>query len=734
MDTILQIFSFTLSNTYKIVLRFLNYLAKSTFYSIRFGFRGLTRDLAIAFFAIIFTLIFIPFFTYVYFANALITKDRIMNNNDTGLVLLDRKNRPFFSFYQAKTRDNVGLDKISPFAQKAVIAMEDKDFYQHGGFSVPSIFRSLIADIKGGDLAYGGSTLTQQLVKNSLLSSRKDFLRKYQEIILAEEIERHYSKDEILSMYLNSVYFGRGSFGIEQASQNYFGKHAADLSLAQSAMLAGLLPAPTQFSDDFNQGKMRQKLVLEKMQQQGYVSQDQISQAEKEKIVFVDNQENMNSVGIHFALMVKNQLVQKYSEETVARSGFKVHTGLDLDWQKYAETVVVNQVKNLTSNSVSNGAAIVEDPSTGEIRALVGSVDWHDNKFGKVNMAEALRQPGSSFKPIVYLKAFEDRIISPSTILHDVPTAFRNIADPTLAASWRVSDPNAYYKPLDYDGKFRGNVLPRRALSNSLNIPAVEVMSKVGVPSALEMAHRLGITTLDDPSRFGLSLVLGAGEVKLLEMTNVYATFANRGNFNPPTLVTRIDDKYNSTIYKYQPNPQSVVDPKDTFIITSILSDNWARQEEFGNTLTISRPAAVKTGTTENYKDAWTLGYTPTLAVGTWVGNNDGAVMDNVAGSLGAAPIWKQLMEHFLAGTPVQNFTPPEGMVKLAICPNGQKLREASSSAYIEYFVPGTEPTGYCASATPSASPQPQPTDKNKDNKVKETYNPSTNTYAVYIP
>ncbi|MCL5784487.1 MAG: penicillin-binding protein 1C [Patescibacteria group bacterium] len=643
-----------------------------------------------------------PMSTYVYFAQELGSKESIMDRNDTGVILYDRNDRPFFTLYQAKHKTFVPLSQIPKATQEAAVASEDKDFYSHHGYSIKAIIRSLYRDFQEGKLAYGGSTITQQLVKNVLLNSNKSITRKFQEIILAQELERRYSKDEILEMYLNSVYFGEGAFGIEEASQAYFGKHSQDLTLGESALLIGLLPAPSQLSPlhgDINQAKARQKMVLQKMVEQKYISLEDKKNAEEQALVFSPVQDDLNSHAFHFAMMVRDELIAKYGEEQIARSGFKVKTTLDLDWQEYAENAVKQQVAKLAPNGVSNGAAVVIDPKTGEIKALVGSKDWFNADFGKVNVAIRPRQPGSAFKPIVYSTAFEKGVITPSTVLKDVPTTF-----------------GTNYRPKDYDGRYRGQVTARRALANSLNIPSVEVLSRVGVPEAVDMAQRLGITTIQDPQKYGLSLVLGAGEVKLVELTDAYAVFADQGQYNPPTTILEIEDKRQQIVYKYNPAPKQVLTPEVSFLISSILSDNKTRAEEFGNTLNISRQAAVKTGTTENYRDAWTIGYTPSLVVGVWVGNNNGASMDNIAGSLGAAPIWQGLMEKFLAGTPVEKFTPPEGVVAVTTCrPAGAITavsQEATSSAFTEYYIKGTQPQQSCSIPRPiiSISPIPTPT------------------------
>lgn len=692
--------------------------------------RWLRRDILVAFFAVTTFVCFITIFTYISFASELAPRETLINHNDAGLKLFDSKNRLFFTFYDAKLKKETTLSDIPKVTQQAIIATEDKDFYSHPGFSPTAIIRAFFDNLEGKSLSYGASTITQQLVKNSLLNPRKDFLRKYQEVILAQELERRYSKDQILEMYLNSVYFGEGAFGVEEAANIYFDKHAKDLTLAQSAALAAVLPSPSRFSllnGDLNITKERQKIILEKMINQNLITVEQKEAALKEGLKIKPNKRDLNTVAPHFALMVRDELIKQYGEETVARSGFKVKTTIDLDWQKYAETTVAKQVEKLRINRATNGSAVVLDPKTSEIKALVGSRDWNNDSYGKVNIPLSPRPPGSAFKPIVYIRAFENNLITPATILRDEPASFANFDENKFYASFPTRgaalaalarDPNAFYKPVDYDRRYRGPVTVRRALSNSLNIPAVAVLKKVGIDEALDSAKNLGITTLGDSSNYGLSLVLGAGEVKLLELTNVYAVFANNGYKNDPTFILEITNKRGDLIYKYEPDPQLVVDEEYTFLISSILSDNKSRSEVFGPALNISRPAAVKTGTTEDFKDAWTIGYTPSLVVGVWIGNNYNEPMDGVAGSLGAAPIWRDLMEQFLKGTPVEEFKPPEGIIRIGTCGPNPSARNAVSpaittSSTVEYFVRGTEPARGCLApqftATPSANSTSSP-------------------------
>ena len=649
----------------------------------------------------------VPPATYLYFAKDLKDKESIMNRGKTGLTLMDKDGKTFYTFYQPKSISYVSFDNIPTTAQEGVVATEDKNFYTNGGFSIRGIFRALIKDILAGSLVEGGSTITQELAKNAFLSQSKNVLRKYQELVLATELNRRFSKQDILEMYLNSVYFGEGAFGIENASQAYFGKPAKNLDLAESALLIGILPAPSAYSPLSNppdKALIRQKTVLNEMVQDGYITDAQATAAENETLHYNPNKTVTDDfIAPHFATYVRDQLIKQYGEERVIRDGFQVTTSMDRDLQTYAESSVKTQVTRLKYNNANNGAAVVIDPKTGHILAMVGSYDWNDPNFGQTNMAVTPRQPGSSFKPIIYGRALEDKQITASTILHDVATTF-----------------NGGYKPLDYDKRFRGDVTVRRALSNSLNIPAVEVMEKVGLNNGLDEAKKLGITTLDPNVNYGLSLVLGTGEVPLLQMTNAYATFADKGVYHDTSGVLSIKDKYGNSVT--QPtnffsflNPvnwftggntngeKEVMTQEAAFLVSSILSDNNARAEEFGSALTIDRPAAVKTGTTENFRDALTIGYTPSLVVGVWVGNNDNKPMDDIAGSLGAAPIWRNVMEHYLMGTPVEQFAKPTFIVSEQVCPSGLY------SSYTEYYIAGTQDTS-CGQPTSYPTFTPGPT------------------------
>lgn len=648
--------------------------------------------------------ILIPIITYLIFVWDLSSKEKIMNRNSAGVVLLDRNGKEFFSFYQGRTKKITPLSEIPKYTQEAVISVEDREFYNHPGFSIRGIGRAIIEDLRSDSLRQGGSTITQQLVKTNLLTPDRNFLRKYQEVVLALEIDRRFSKDDILEMYLNTAYFGEGAYGIEDASEAYFSKPASQLTLGESALLAGILPAPSAYSPitgDKERAFERQKLVLDRMVQQGYITKEQADEAAAQEIVFEPKPSELNDKAPHFALMVKDELIEKYGEPRIARSGFRVRTTLDLDKQEYAEGVVENQVARLAGNDVTNGAAVAIDPKNGEILVLVGSHDYYDETNGKINMALRPRQPGSSFKPIVYGKALEDRSITPATELADKPITF----------------PDGY-KPKNYDNKFRDKILARFALAQSLNIPAIHVMERVGVSDTIEFAKKLGITSLTRPSDYGLSMVLGAAEVPLVQMTSAYGVFADEGKYVGPTTIIEIKDKNDRTIYTHEVNTKNAMDPRAAFQISSILSDNTARAPVFGNSLTLSRTAAVKTGTTEDYRDALTIGYTPQVAVGVWIGNNDNAPMTSIAGSSGAAPVWRLIMENMLRGTPVQKFKEPLGMINLNVCrENGFVAKTATSSAYPEFFISGTAPKRSC---TEGGFPTTTPTDNSDDEDEDE--------------
>lgn len=624
-------------------------------------YKGLPRWKKIAYPAIPIAafLIITPIATYFYYYNYISNVDQLLNKNNTGIVLLDKDGASFYDSGNAKHRDLIRLKNISDDTEQALIAAEDKDFYRHAGFSIPGYTRAVVGMVTSGSIQGGGSTLTLQLAKNTLLTDSQNFLRKYQELTIAVAIEQRYSKDEILEMYLNSVYYGEGAFGIEEAAKTYFNKSPAKLSLAESAMLIGLLPSPSAYSPisgSKEYAKERQEYVLGRMLEDKHITQAEHDAALKQKLKYA-KQSGIDSPAPHFSEMVINQLYEKYGEETATRSGFQVKTTLDLKLQKAANKAVEGNIEYIENNGGSNASLVALDPKTGGIRALVGSADYDNEKFGKVNMATTPRQPGSSFKPIYYSTALARGIVTPVTVLKDTAAA---------------RDSFGGYKPNNYDLGFRGNVTTRQALDWSLNIPAVTVLQKVGVDEAIDAAKDLGITTLNEDGDYGLALALGVAEVPVTEMTNAYAAFGNGGEQNAMRSIESIDDKYDKTIFQAKTDSHRAISEQGAFLISDILSDNQTRASFFGSALNVvgtdfqTKKVAVKTGTTEDSRDAWTVGYTPDIAVGVWVGNNDNTAMTS-GGSDMAGPIWRETMTAAI-GNASPSFKQPSGVVKRTVC------------------------------------------------------------------
>lgn len=534
----------------------------------------------------------------------------------------------------------------------ATIALEDQDFYSHHGIKFTSIIRAALADILHRGTSQGGSTITQQFVKQSILSSEKTFSRKIKEIILSIELEQKFSKDEILAMYLNEIPYGSNAYGIQAAAQTFFGKNAKDLTLDEAAFLAALPQAPTYFSpygSNLEELKARQELALKKMTDLGYITKDQAEEAKNVDIMskILPNQEKIAAP--HFVMYVKEYLESKYGSQVVEQGGLKVYTTLDWDKQQIAEQVVKGgAMKNQGVYNAENASLVAIDPKTGQILSMVGSRDYFDKSIdGQVNVAIRDRQPGSSFKPYVYLTAFE-KGYTPETMLFDVKTNFS-------------TDSGKDYTPTDYDGKFRGPVQMKEALAMSLNIPAVETLYLAGVKNSILTAKNLGITTLNNPDSYGLSLVLGGGEIELLDHVNAFGTLATGGIRHDKTPILKIEDNKGGILEEYkQTAGEREVDEKYVAMLDSILSNNDLRAPIFGNNSPLrfdNRPVAAKTGTTNEFRDGWTIGYTPSLAVGVWAGNNDNSPMR--AGSDGvvvAAPIWRSFMDKALNNYPIEQF------------------------------------------------------------------------------
>jgi len=559
-----------------------------------------------------------------------------------------------YEIHGEQKRTLISLADIPDNLKNATIAIEDKDFYKHGAISYWGIFRGVVVRVMMGKSPQGGSTLTQQFVKNAILTSERSVTRKVKEWILSYRLEKKFSKDEILQMYFNEIPYGSTAYGVEAASQKYFAKSARDLSLAEAAVLAAIPQAPSRYSP-YGPNKdlliARQKYVLDLMAKYGYVTKEEAEAAKNAELVFKAPSDNM--LAPHFVMYLKELLSDKYGEKTIEQGGLKIITTLDLYKQKIAEEVINEKAPNNEKKYQATNAALVSlDPKTGQVLAMVGSKDYFNNEIdGQVNVALQPRQPGSSFKPIVYAASFI-KGYTPNTVLYDVVTNFS-------------TDPAKPYEPHNYDLKEHGPVTIRQALAGSLNIPAVKTIYLTGIENVISLAQNLGYTTLNDKDRFGLSLVLGGGEVKLLEHTNAFSAFAREGLKRPPAFILKIEDKDGKTLEEFQDHEERVLSANVARQINSVMSDNSARAYVFGaeNYLTLgSRPVAAKTGTTNDYHDAWTIGYTPSIVTGVWVGNNNNDEMKRGAdGSVVAAPIWHDYMSRVLGDTPIERFKEPDG-------------------------------------------------------------------------
>lgn len=584
--------------------------------------------------------------------------------------IFDRNQELLYEIHGEAKRTLIKLADVPTITKQAFIAIEDKDFYKHGGVSLTGIVRSVLKNLFTGSRV-GGSTITQQFVRNAILTREKTYTRKFKEIVISLQLERRYSKDEILQLYLNEIPFGSNAYGIEAASQTFFGKDVKNLNLVESAYLAALPQAPTFYSPyGPNRETLRKRAntILGLMYEQGYITKDERNRAQNQNPQFRNLGRGI--LAPHFVLYVQDLLAQKYGEISLQEGGLKVTTTLDLTLQKIAEEAVAKQVAlNEKTYNAANASLVAVDPQTGQILAMVGSRDYFDEeRDGAVNVALRPRQPGSSFKPYVYATAFKQGM-NPATMLIDVVTNFGEFG-------------GKEYTPQNYDGKEHGPVSIRQALQGSLNIPAVKTLILVGVENAIDTAEALGITTLKDRSRYGPSLVLGGGEVKLLEHTSAFGVFATGGIRHEPVAILRVEDKNGQVLEEYRESRgKEVLDPQIAYEINHILSDNDSRIFIFGanNRLTLpGRRVAAKTGTTQEYRDAWTIGYTPSLAVGVWVGNNDNSSMKTRAdGSVVAAPIWNEFMRRALEGKGAEEFPRPDGILELAVDSLSGKLPSA---------------------------------------------------------
>jgi len=605
---------------------------------------------SIKYLAILFVAVFI---FLIYLTNDLPDPSKLLNREVAqSTKIYDRTGKTIlYEIHGEQKRTLVALNDIPLNVRNATIAIEDKDFYKHGGFSVWAIFRTAVTDVLFHKSA-GASTLTQQFVKNAILTNEKTITRKIKELILAFRLEKKFSKDEILQMYLNEIPYGSTAYGVEAASQRYFGKNVKDVNLAEAAILAALPQAPSRYSP-YGPNKdlllARQQYILDKMVEQNYISKDEAEKAKKTEIAFKKPTDNI--LAPHFVMYIKELLSDEFGEKTVEQGGLKIITSLDLEKQKAAEEAIAAKAPNNEAKYQATNAALVSiDPKTGQILAMVGSKDYFDDKIdGQVNIAVSPRQPGSSFKPIVYTAAFI-KGYTPDTVLYDVVTNFS-------------TDESKKYEPHNYDNNEHGPVTIRKALAGSLNIPAVKTIYLTGINNVINLAKDLGYTTLNDKDRYGLSLVLGGGEVSLLEHVNAFSAFAQEGQVHKISPILKVEDKNGKVLEEYKDENKKVFEAQIARQTTSILSDNNARSYVFGsrNYLTLSdRPVAAKTGTTNDYKDAWTVGFTPSLVTGVWVGNNNSTSMKRGAdGSVVAAPIWHDYMQKVLSGTPIESFKAP---------------------------------------------------------------------------
>ncbi len=592
---------------------------------------------------------------------------------------------------QGGRRTVVPFDRIPQVLKNATIAVEDAQFYQNPGVDPRGIVRAIWLNYQAQEVVSGGSTITQQLVRNVLLSpeerTRISFERKLREAILAYRVAREYSKDQILVMYLNQVYYGNQAYGVEAAAQTYFGKHVWELSDPEATLIAGLPQSPTVLNPFVNMAgaRARQGITLDLMVRYGYLMPAQMQAIAQTPLQLATPSTSL--VAPHFVFYVRQLLEERYGPDMLYRGGLRVITSLDLHWQAAAQRIARERIAELRQRNATNAGVIMLTPQ-GQVLAMVGSVDYSDPAIdGQVNVTLASRQPGSALKPVVYAAALQ-RGWTPATVIWDTPVEFK-LSNGTV------------YAPRNYDDSWHGPQRLRMALSNSLNIPAVKALEFAGIDRFVELAHRMGITTLNDPSRYGLAMALGADEVRLLDLTTVYNTIRNAGRLQEPVAVLKITNSRGEVLESADtpPGRQMLGDHGEqlAFLLTDILSDNQARQYMFGpgNVMELpdGRPAAVKTGTSNEWRDSWAVGYTPDITIGVWVGNSDNAPMQEVAGANGAGVIWRQIMESYHAGRPVQTFIRPSGINRATICADtGALAGDACPHPLDEWFIAGSEP------------------------------------------
>ncbi len=588
-------------------------------------------------------------------------------------------------------RTNIAFENMGVNIKNATVAIEDSEFYNHNGVRISSTIRAILSQITNIGVGGGGSTITQQLVKNTLLKKDQGlgkYVRKLKEWILAVKIDKTLTKEEILEAYLNEIPYGGTIYGIQEASQSYFNKNASDLTMTEAAYLAAIPQSPTTLSPYGKNKAMletRKNLVLSRMKEVGFITEDEYTQAKNETVAFSPQEANSIKAP-HFVFFIKEYLEKKYGNDVVEHGGLKVTSSIDYNLQKKGEEFVKEvALKNTKDWNGENGALIAIDPKTGQILTMVGSRDYFDKEIdGNFNVATASRQPGSSFKPFIYATAF-NKGFTPSTVLFDVATEFQSTCNPSGRAK-PGHDQEECYMPNNYDNLFRGPMSLKDALAQSINVIAVKLFYLAGLSESLKTAEDMGISTLDDINRYGLTLVIGGGEVSLLDITSAYGVFANDGIRNPYTGILKVEDATGNILEEYNPQPRTVLPKNTALTISSILKDEPARVPTFGSHSVLyigGKDVAVKTGTTNNNKDAWTVGYTPSIVIGAWAGNNDNTPMKKGGAAL-AGPIWNKFINEALKTLPDEKFENPSQVVDPSIKPALRGFWQGNENFFID--------------------------------------------------
>ncbi|MDP3941474.1 MAG: PBP1A family penicillin-binding protein [bacterium] len=661
-----------------------------------FSLFTLSRLTKYLFFAAVAGVLFVPLI-FLWYSRDLPTPGKIVVSKYADATrIYDRKGVLLYSVYQDQNRTYVPLSDIPKYLRDGTISIEDKDFYKNSGLSPVGMVRAISNMLTLRRGLASGSTITQQLVKNTLLTSEQTLPRKVKEMVLAIQVDNKFSKDQILEMYMNNISYGAAAVGVEAASETYFGKKVKELDLAESAFLAGLPQSPTRYSPFSGTGDKpyigRTEAVLRQMRENKYITRTQEKQAltEIKNHKFSRNETQIKAP--HFVMYIKQQLEKQFGEQYVMTGGLQVTTTLDYEQQKEAEEIVKEEVEKIKKYDATNAGALITNPKTGEVLAMVGSKDYYDDEDGGAFnvVTQAKRQPGSSLKPVVYATGFE-KGYTPATVLMDVKTEF-----PT-------DDPSKPYWPVNYDGKFHGPVQVRFTLGNSFNLPAVKMLALVGIKDAMQKGYEMGITnwepTDENLQSVGLSLVLGGRETTLYDEVTAYGVFANKGLRQDLTSILKVTDPKGKKLFEYKKRDgQKVLSEEVAFLISHILLDNNARTEEFGPNSYLripGRTVAVKTGTTDEKRDNWTVGYTPSVVVGVWVGNNDNSPMNPkiASGVTGASPIWHRLMTFALKGKPDEEFEMPSNVTAVQVDSLFGGTPFGGQATRTEYFVKGTEPT-----------------------------------------